>query len=81
MPRLDERAAYVVRIQGCGDETLVDWFGPVDVVCAVDERGRTVSTLAGIVTDQAGLMGLMRHLHGLGIVLLSVERIPADQQH
>ena len=78
MPRLDERAAYVIRIQGYGEENLVDWFGPVNVVTAVDEGGPVVTTLSGIVTDQAGLMGLLRHLHGLGIVLLSVARIQAD---
>jgi hypothetical protein len=28
---------------------------------------------AGVVMDQAGLVGLMRRLHGLGVVLLSVK--------
>jgi hypothetical protein len=27
-----------------------------------------------LVTDQAGIVGVIRHLHGLGIVLLAVER-------
>jgi hypothetical protein len=44
------------------------------------EGDRLTTTLSGIVTDQAGLLGLIRHLHGLGIVLLSVERIARQQQ-
>ena len=78
MPRLDEQSTYVIRIQGYGEESLVDWFGPANVASSVDEGGRAVTTLTDIVTDQAGLMGLLRHLHGLGIVLLSVARIQAE---
>ena len=80
MPRLDERAAYVIKIQGRVEESLVDWFGPVDIASSVDDCGQIVTTLSGIVTDQAGLVGLIRHLHGLGIALLSVERIE-NRQH
>ncbi|MCL4393371.1 MAG: hypothetical protein M1482_00880 [Chloroflexi bacterium] len=80
MPHLQERAPYVIRIGGSIDKSLVDWFGPVDIASASQEDGRTISELSGIVTDQAGLVGLIRHLHGLGIVLLSVERGAHDSQ-
>jgi hypothetical protein len=75
MSHLDQHAQYVIKIEGCVDGTLVDWFGPVDIASVLEDGDRTVSTLSGIVTDQAGLVGLIRHLHGLGIVLLSVERV------
>jgi hypothetical protein len=39
-----------------------------------EESGRVVTTLTGMAADQAELVGLIRHLHGLGIVLLSVEQ-------
>ncbi len=74
MPRLDQQAHYVIRIQGNIDGGFVECFGPVKVTGAEGEGGHVISTLSGIVTDQAGLMGLLRHLHGLGVVLLSVER-------
>jgi hypothetical protein len=34
-----------------------------------------VTTFSHIVMDQAGLVGLIRHLHGLGVVLLSVREV------
>ncbi|HEY3341533.1 MAG TPA: hypothetical protein VGK81_05925 [Anaerolineae bacterium] len=80
MPRLDEHADYVIKILGHIDETLVDWFGPLNIASDAEEGGQLTATLSGIVTDQAGLLGLIRHLHGLGIVLLSVERIARQQQ-
>jgi hypothetical protein len=80
MPRLDEHADYVIKIQGHIDESLADWFGPLNITSVTGEGDRLTTTLSGIVTDQAGLLGLIRHLHGLGIVLLSVERIARQQQ-
>ncbi len=74
MPSLDQEAAYVIKIQGRIDSNLVDRFGPVSIASAVEDEGRTITTLSGIATDQAGLVGLIRHLHGLGVVLLSIER-------
>ena len=75
MTGLDLPVEYVVKIQGRVDGGLVDWLGPMNL--AADAEG-SVSTLSGIVTDQAGIVGLIRHLHGLGIVLLSVERVAPD---
>lgn len=74
MPRIDERASYIIMVQGCVDGTLVDWYGPVVIDSKDDADKGLVTTLSGIVTDQAGLLGIIRHLHGLGVVLLSVVR-------
>ncbi len=76
MPHLDQKAQYIVKTEGCIDAPLVDWFGPVEITSVVSDGGEAVTTLSGIVTDQAGLVGLIRHLHGLGLVLLSIERVP-----
>jgi hypothetical protein len=74
MPNVDRPASYIIRIQGHIDASLVD-CGPVEIRSAVADGAPAVTRLSGIVTDQAGLLGLMRHLHGLGIVVLSVERL------
>ncbi len=65
---------YVIQIEGGIDQNLADWFGPVTLSSAVGDDGRMVTTLSGLATDQAGLVGLIRHLHGLGIVLLAFKR-------
>ncbi len=75
MPHLDQKAHYVIKTEGDVDSSLVDWFGPVEIASGMQETGETVTTLSGIVADQAGLVGLIRHLHGLGLVLLSIERV------
>ena len=76
MLSLDAQAEYVVKVQGRVDPDLVDWFGPLEIATVETEAGVT-TTLSRFVTDQAGLMGLVRALHGLGVTLLSVERAPA----
>ncbi len=73
MPSLDQPAEYTVRIHGRIDGDPTDWLGPMQVAGAVGDGD--VTTLGGIVTDQAGIVGLVRRLHSLGIVLLSVERL------
>ena len=74
MFHLDERTRYTIRVQGCVDDALTDWFGPVLTMHERDAAGQAVTTLTGTVADQAALVGLVRHLHALGIVLLTVER-------
>ncbi len=80
MPHLDQKAQYVIKTEGDVDSSLVDWFGPVEIAIGAQETGETVTTLSGIVADQAGVVGLIRHLHGLGLVLLSIERVPICQE-
>lgn len=76
MSQLDERARYTIRLQGCVDQALTDWFGPVTIATNQCAGGRIATTLTATLADQAALVGLVRHLHALGIVLLSVERDP-----
>ena len=78
MSHLDQPAAYGITVEGCVDETLVGG-GPVAIPSVVEDGDGAVTVLSGIVTDQAGLVGLIRHLHGLGIVLLSIERVAPRQ--
>jgi hypothetical protein len=67
----------VIKIEGGVDRTLLDSVGSLDLASVVEDSGRMVTTLSGLVIDQSGLVGLIRHLHGLGLVLLSIERVPA----
>ncbi len=75
MSILDEPVHYTIKVQGEVDERLVNWFGPVEIACQTETGAQAVTTLSGLVADQAALVGLIRHLHGLGIVLLSMERV------
>jgi hypothetical protein len=75
MSHLDETTHYSITVEGAIDPTLADWCGPVTIVPSRTPEGVLTTTLQGIVADQAALVGLVRRLHGLGIVLLTVERL------
>jgi hypothetical protein len=84
MSHLDESAGYKIKVEGSVDASLVDWFGPIQIVSMggdglmAERWGCPITTLSTYNIDQSALVGLIRHLHGLGIVLLSIERIVAN---
>jgi hypothetical protein len=77
MAHLDERTRYTITIEGSVDPALADWCGPLSMESREMPDGTRVTVLSGINSDQSGLVGILRHLHGLGIVLLYVERCTA----
>ncbi len=74
MSHLDQQAQYQIVIEGSIDHSLADWCGPLTLAGGTSADGSSVTILSRIRADQAGLVGVIRYLHGLGIVLLSVER-------
>jgi hypothetical protein len=74
MAHLEERTEYTITIEGSADPSLADWCGPLSMESREMPDGTRVTVLSGISADQSGLVGILRHLHGLGIVLLYVER-------
>lgn len=69
---LDRPATYQITVPGALDESWSDWAGSMAI--AVDRAGNEppVTTLTGVVSDQAALQGLLRRLYGLGLPLVSV---------
>jgi hypothetical protein len=70
-----EPARYELRIQGVLDPRWSAWFEGLQVTS--DQAGQT--TIAGPVTDQAALHGLLAKVRDLGLELLSVRRIDPDR--
>jgi hypothetical protein len=67
-------ARYEVRVDGVLDGRWSAWFDGLQV--SGDDRGQT--TIAGPVTDQAALHGLLDKVRDLGLELLEVHRIDPD---
>jgi hypothetical protein len=63
-----------IRVKGRIDEHWSDWFG--DLVIAHTQEGET--TLTGIVADQSVLYGTLAKLRDLGLPLLSVNEVKAE---
>jgi hypothetical protein len=70
-----EPARYELRVQGVLDPRWSAWFEGLQVTS--DQAGET--TIAGPVTDQAALHGLLAKVRDLGLELLSVRRIDPDR--
>ncbi len=68
---MDETCAYQIKVQNGLDDNAFNATSPVQVVLARVDAEATYLTLHA---DQSGLIGLLRHLHQQGYVLLSVSR-------
>jgi hypothetical protein len=66
---MDDICTYQIELQGELDENDLTLTSPLNMTLF---RLDSASTLFTIRTDQSGLIGLLRHLHGRGLVLLSV---------
>ena len=72
--RAEPPAHYELRVQGTLDSRWSAWFDGLRVTS--DQAGQT--TIAGPVTDQAALHGLLAKVRDLGLPLLEVRRIDPD---
>jgi hypothetical protein len=71
--RLDSAACYEIQVQGMVSEHWLSYFEEMQVA-VVGEDGWAITTLNGMVYDQAMLHGLLQKLYTLGLVLIRVER-------
>lgn len=63
--------AYHIRLQGTVNETDLKAGSPLTI--QIIQADATATTLE-IQTDQSGMIGVIRYLHGQGFLLLSVVR-------
>ncbi|MCP4418748.1 MAG: hypothetical protein GY805_19190 [Chloroflexi bacterium] len=66
---------YEIKLKGHLNESWADWFD--GLVFTHESDGTTA--LTGEIIDQAALHGLLKKARGLGMPLISVNRIGSDQ--
>ena len=66
-------AVFSIRINGKLSESWLEYFGAQAITVDVDEAGRCTTTLISEPVDQAALVGMINHLNGLGMPVVSVE--------
>jgi hypothetical protein len=76
-----EPAVYCIRIEGKLGESWLDYFGAQSMSVEVDEVGLSSTTLISEPVDQAALIGIINHLNGLGLPLVSVECLPISVEN
>jgi hypothetical protein len=62
---------YHIQVRGQVEEKELNKMSPLEMRVSQVDRA---TTLFQTSTDQSGLVGLIRHLHGQGFVLLSIIR-------
>jgi hypothetical protein len=72
---MNDLCTYYIQLRGQVDEGEINVLSPLEMRM---ERVDQAATLFGVCTDQSGLIGLLRRLHGLGLVFLSVNRVDVD---
>jgi hypothetical protein len=80
---LDQPATYQIKVPGELDKSWSDWAGGMTIAVESEGDAPPVTTLTGIVADQAALQGLLRRLYSVGLPLISVvcvEQIDATRQ-
>lgn len=65
---------YEICVQGVLDQRWADWFCGLQITA----QPGGVTVIAGPVTDQAALHGLLARIRDLGLPLISVRRIDPD---
>lgn len=66
---MQDSCTYLVQLRGQVTEDEINSMSPLKVTVV---RTKLAATLISLSTDQSGLIGLLRHLHGRGFVLLSI---------
>ena len=65
-----EEQVYRVTLRGQIDEEFVEAYCPPETVLAYEGEA---AILSNIHADQSAVVGLVRHLHNLGCIILALE--------
>jgi hypothetical protein len=66
---------YQVTVEGKIDPSWSDWLSGMQLATRKEANDMTVTTLSGVLTDQAALRGLLNLLWDLNLVVRSVEQV------
>lgn len=75
MNREQTKEIYQIRVKGRLDANWSSWF---DGMTVTFEKGETM--IAGVVADQAALHGLLAKVRDLGLTLIDVHRVEAENK-
>ena len=71
---LNSQNSYEIKVYGQPDESWLGWFGEAKVHVETLADNDQMTTFSHVILDQAGLVGLIRRLHGHGIILIAIVR-------
>jgi hypothetical protein len=69
---MNDNRIYQIQVRGLVQESELNLKSPFHLVV---ESVSETHTFLNLCSDQSGLLGILRHLHGLGLDILSVNSI------
>ena len=76
--RMCQPACYQIKINGKFRENWSDWLSGMEIFTEKDGEEPQVTTLVGVVPDQAALRGILCKIWDLNLTIRSVLRIDMD---
>jgi hypothetical protein len=70
---LDQPAQYLIEVQGQLAESWSSNFNGMSISIRANSENTKITTLQGVVADQATLHGILNSIRDLGLPLLKVE--------
>jgi len=67
---IDDIHNYIIKVNGYVEQDDINAASPVNI--SVDWANESATNLLAC-TDQSGLIGILRHLHNMGFVLIAVQ--------
>jgi hypothetical protein len=75
-----DRTRYQIKVQERLSENWSDWFGGMRITVECRGDGASITTLIGVVADQAALRGILDKIWDLNLTLISVLPIEVDSK-
>ncbi len=69
---LTQPATYQIKVQGWLGADWTDWFDGLAISLEKERNGSPITTLTGLIVDQAALHGLLAKLYRLGLPIVSL---------
>ena len=70
---LDQPARYSIRVVGYLDQNWSDRLSGLTITSSSHSGRKDITTLSGVVIDQAALFGVLKALYDMRLPLISVE--------
>lgn len=77
---MTDQGKYQIRVQGCIGGRWIHWFEGMTVTFEGEGHDSPITTLTGVVADQAALRGILNRIWDLNLTLISVTRVEEDSK-
>ena len=79
-PIFDPATGYLLEVRGRIDVEWLQSFDSATEIIRDEMAERKDLTIINVYTDQSGIVGLIRRLHGLGLTILKVELLKRKEE-